>query len=698
MASASKSTTLYNNNGNGFTLQASFTENSTSVANNTSNITCTAKFTSGNANWSTSYASTLIVYWHDNRENYDRQVASISFAGIGANTTKTASASINVTHKDDGTLSGYAKAVFTKGSTTTSWACNSGSVSTNNTALTTIARASQPSINTWPNNSPDFNIGDTITIHMNRKSTAFTHTVTLTLGTYTYQIATGVTDNCTLNTSTIANNLYQQIPNAKVGTGSISATTYNGSTVIGTKSCTFNAKVVNSNPTFSTSYLDTNSTTTTITGNNQQIIRSNSTLQVKITSASAKNYATLSSAKCVINGTTYNASFSGSNATFNIGTVNLSSNTTATLTVTDSRGISTSKNQTITILDWVLPTAIINLQRENNFYSETNLNVDAEYSSLNNKNTISIKARYKKTADSSWGSYIPLQDSVTQQLTLDNDYAWNFQVVLQDKLGTKTYNLVLDRGIPITFFDKNKRSVGINRFPTESETLEVNGNIIATNKDGSHPCYLKTQYVTTAGTNLNDYVDQGIYFFNQSYIPTNIPTGVNGWLVVMALGEADTTDKFIKQVWLRAGTPNTNDYDMYVRTRSWDGNWGSWRRIITEVDTEWKTLEYTSAFTYYSNAEGNKPKIKKIGNIVYIKGVATPTAQINANQSTTMFTLPSGYYNGASYFVCQGSGMNRWTFALQANGEVQIERYGTTTNSAIPTGVWLPYNISIVID
>ena len=38
MASASKSTTLYDNGRRPYTLTASFTENSTSVANNTSNI------------------------------------------------------------------------------------------------------------------------------------------------------------------------------------------------------------------------------------------------------------------------------------------------------------------------------------------------------------------------------------------------------------------------------------------------------------------------------------------------------------------------------------------------------------------------------------------------------------------------------------------------------------------------------------
>lgn len=473
MASASKTVTLHSNNGYGYNLTASFKENSTDIANNTSNVTVTATIKSNGASWSSSYNSTLIIYWHDNRENYDRQVASKNLKSLGVNASASASGTINVTHNNDGSLSGYAYAKFTKGGTS-AWTPNNGGVSTNWTALTTISRASQPSINTWPQNSPDFNIGDTITIYMNRKSTAFTHTVTLYFENYSYQIATGVTNDCTLDTSTIANNLYQQIPNENVGEGNITVITYNGSTQIGTKSCLFYAHVVNSSPTFSAEYQDINSTTEAITGNNQQIIRNNSNLQVAVTNAQAKNYATLSSAKVNINGTNYTASFSGSSATFNIGTLNLSSNTTAVVSVTDSRGITTSQNLTLIILDWQLPTAIINLQRENNFYSNTSINVNADYSSLDNKNTITIKIREKKVSESTYGSYTDLQDEVTTQLTLDNNYAWDVQVLLQDLLGSTTYNLTLDRGIPIIFFDRLKRSVGINCFPADQESLEVN--------------------------------------------------------------------------------------------------------------------------------------------------------------------------------------------------------------------------------
>jgi hypothetical protein len=643
MASASNSKTLYNNNGNGFTLTASFNENSTSTANNTSNITCTATFSSSNANWQTGYPSTLTIYWHDNRENYDRQVASINFSGIGQWDSRTASGTINVTHKDDGTLSGYAYAYFSKGSTTTSWACNSGGVTTSWTALTTIARASQPSINTWPQNSPDFNIGDTITIHMNRKSTAFTHTVTLYFGNYSYQIATGVTDNCKLNTSTIANKLYQQIPNASVGEGNITVKTYNGSTLVGTKSCLFYAHVVNSNPTFNTSYLDTNSTTTAITGNNQQIIRNNSTLQVKVTSASAKNYATLNKATCVINGTTYNASFSGSNATFNIGKLNVSSNTTAKVTVIDSRGISTSKTLTITVLDWVLPTAIISLQRQNNFYSETDINVNAEYSNLDNKNTITIKIREKKTSDSTYGSYTTLQDNVTTTLTLDNTYAWDVQVLLQDKLGSTTYNLTIDRGIPIAFFDRLKRSLGINCFPDDQESLEVDGDNILTRIAG----YGTTcKRATTNDWNTACGEASGFYMGADM---NNSPNGstVAGWWWVIHLAHNNLYQRQIAFSFL-------NNSQMFTRIMN-NGTWNNWTLVNQAMVTADSNAVATGRYV-----DGKPEYVKRITtsiasstNKAVSTGLTAGTHEITdlkgyiTNNSATGIKVKDGFYSGS---------------------------------------------------
>lgn len=348
-------------------------------------------------------------------------------------------------------------------------------------SLPDIGRASQPSLNTWPNNSPDFNIGDTIVVHMNRKSTVFTHTVVLKLGSYSYTIGTCVTDNITLNTDRIASSLYAQMPNNNSMTGEIVVTTYSGNTVIGTSSCAIIAHVVNSNPTFDVEYEDSNSATVAITENNQYIIRNNSTLKISVSNAKALNSATLKSITAVVNGNAYTGTLSGSTGTINVGMVNVSHDTEVTVKIVDSRGNAGQKKITVLVYDWSLPSAIIKLNRKNNFYSESILNVNANYASIGGKNEVTIKYRTKKVANSTFSTYTTIQDNIDTNFTADNEYEWNVQVNVADKLGNTTYNLILPKGIPVAYVDIKKYSFAVNCFPKHDKSLEVNGVCISGN-------------------------------------------------------------------------------------------------------------------------------------------------------------------------------------------------------------------------
>lgn len=346
-------------------------------------------------------------------------------------------------------------------------------------SLPDIGRASQPSLNTWPNNSPNFNIGDTIVVHMNRKSTVFTHTVVLKLGSYSYTIGTGVTDNISLDTDRIASNLYAQMPNSNEMTGEIDVTTYSGSAVIGKSSCTIIAHVVNSNPTFNVEYEDSNSKTVAITENNQYIIRNNSTLKISVSNAQALNSATLKSITAVINGNAYTGTLNGSTGVINVGAVNISSDAKVTVKLTDSRGNEGIREITVLVYDWILPSAIIKLNRKSNYYSETILNVNANYSSIGGKNSVTIKYRTKKVANSTFSTYTTIQDNTDTNFTADNEYEWNVQVEVSDLIGKTTYNLILPKGIPITYTDIKKYSFGVNCFPKYNNSLEVNGVCIS---------------------------------------------------------------------------------------------------------------------------------------------------------------------------------------------------------------------------
>ena len=232
--------------------------------------------------------------------------------------------------------------------------------------------------------------------------------------------------------------------------------------------------IVNANPTFTATYQDTNATTTAITSNNQQIIQNQSTLQINISSATALKKATITSLKYIVNGNETTVSFSGGSKTINIGTLDVSSNLTIPITLIDSRGNSTTINLNVQVLSWSLPSAIITCERLNNFYSETNLNVDANYSSLDSKNTITIQYQIKKVEDASYGSLVTIQDNVQTQFTADNTYEWYVRVVLTDRIGTSSYVLKLGKGIPIVYFDSIMNSTGFNCFPLTSEGVWSN--------------------------------------------------------------------------------------------------------------------------------------------------------------------------------------------------------------------------------
>ena len=243
--------------------------------------------------------------------------------------------------------------------------------------------------------------------------------------------------------------------------------------------------IVNANPTFNVAYLDTNSTTTAITGNNQQIIQNNSTLQINITNATALKYATLKTASINVNGTVTTKNISGSSLTFDVGSLNVANNLIVPITITDSRNNKTTTNLTIQVLEWSLPTAIITLVRESNYYTQTNLNVNADYSSLDSKNTITIQYQIKKVDESTYGSLTTIQDNVETQFNADNQYSWNVKVILTDRIGSATYNLLLYKGIPLMYWDRFLSSIGINCFPVNQYSLEINGvQIYGTDKTG----------------------------------------------------------------------------------------------------------------------------------------------------------------------------------------------------------------------
>lgn len=117
---------------------------------------------------------------------------------------------------------------------------------------------------------------------------------------------------------------------------------------------------------------------------------------------------------------------------------------------------------------------------------------------------------------------------------------------------------------------------------------------------------------------------------------------------------------------------------------------------LKSADSGWKQATLSSRFVLYGETT---VKYKKVGRRVSISGVVKPKSVITGGTtSVPIFNLPSGYRpNFQRYFVCQGTGVNKWLMTIFTTGDVSISRYGTTSAIDIPTTAWLPFDVSFEI-
>ena len=218
------------------------------------------------------------------------------------------------------------------------------------------------------------------------------------------------------------------------------------------------------------SYEDTNAATVAVTGDKSRIIQNHSTLTVTVPTATAKKGATIASYAIAFGGVTKTVKAAGA---VSLGAVDVSYSQALTVTATDSRGFTASQSVQVTVDDYSVPTAVIDLHRLNNFEPTTYITVNARYSYLNGKNAVTISAKFKRVSDSSYGAPIALEDSVQSTVTCDRDSAYDFVVTIADKLESTDYNLALGKGIPAFFIDTKKSSVGVNCLPTQNNAFQL---------------------------------------------------------------------------------------------------------------------------------------------------------------------------------------------------------------------------------
>ena len=368
-----------------------------------------------------------------------------------------ASAAMKIAHNPDGsksfTVSGFSGWIYASGNTY---------ASSQTFTLPTIPRASSVSCSTA-------NIGSNATITISRASSSFTHTLRYSFGSLTGTIATKTSS--TSVSWTIPTTFYAQIPNAKSGTGTITCDTYNGSTLIGSKPTSFTATVNKSasKPTLNPTAVDSNATTTALTGDSSKFIKYYSNASVS-TGASARNSATLKSQKITCGAKSISSAS---------GTINAVESGSFTFSATDSRGYPTTQTVNKTLIEYIKLTCSLNAGAPTTAGVAT-LKISGNYfngSFGKVANTLTVQYRYKTQGGSygSWTTVSATKSNNTYSATatisgLNYQTTYVFQARAIDKLATKNTNEQTRRTTPV--FDWSKNDFNING------TLKVNNTNI----------------------------------------------------------------------------------------------------------------------------------------------------------------------------------------------------------------------------
>ena len=443
-------------------------EGAYNVSANTSPVTVTVQAWRTNSGYKTDANGSCacgingVAYSNSWRYNDGHALTQNSYTTL-FNTT------VTISHENDGSKAIWVSASFSYP--------NSGVSSSDQgftVQLATIPRATNaPSISGY--------VGQTTGISLARYSSSFTHNLRYSFGSLSGTIATGVATsyNWTMPTS-----FYAQIGNAKSKTGTLYVDTYNGGSLVGTKSATFTAMVNESLAKLRvsiSSVVDTDNSAIALTGSSSKFIASISDAKVVFTITSPSS-ATVSSLR--VN----NVGITASLRQYTISNINTKS---ITVSATDSRGYVTTATYTIPNANWIayVPVSVKgSVVRTDGVSGNVHLNFNGNYWTGNFgsvSNTLNVQYRYQQEGGE-WSSWLPengasytisgttyqQQNAITiSNININNSY--NFQIRAKDAVNTSgaVYSVLVDRAKPVAWWNNTYFTVNnILRYTTMSQT------------------------------------------------------------------------------------------------------------------------------------------------------------------------------------------------------------------------------------
>ena len=263
--------------------------------------------------------------------------------------------------------------------------------------LPTITRASTGKVTATE-------LGKVATITIDRKNSAFKHTLRYNWDGKTGTIATNVDTSCNW---TLPMDFANTVPNADYHWGTVYIDTYSGSTKIGTKEATFNASIPASvKPTLGgISLSDSNTTVSNLINTSNTFVQVLSNIKVAFNNASGAYSSTISN---------YHAEIVDRNMTTTsnggaLGIMSFSGSATIRATVTDSRGRTSEPVEVeVNVLPYFTPQLSFTAQRSGSAGTTITVTRNAKIAPLSvggvQKNTMKLTFKYKKHSETNYTS------------------------------------------------------------------------------------------------------------------------------------------------------------------------------------------------------------------------------------------------------------------------------------------------------
>lgn len=548
----------------GYQMKIVWSIGSQSVASNTSSVTVKVQLVSTGASYtinsSASKSGSLTI-------NGTKYTFSFS-AALSGNQTKTLyTKTVTIAHNADGSKTcAFASTIGIK--VTLGGTYYDDVTASGNGTFDTIPRATTPTIS-----ASSVNMGASITINMPRAASAFTHTLTYKFGNATGTIGSGLG---TRKAWEVPLTLANQIPSGTSGTCTITCKTYNGSTLIGTKTVSFKANV----PASVVPTISAVSMAETVSGLAAQFgafVQGKSKVKISITAAGAYG-STIKTYKANVDGKDY------SGAAPTTGTLS-SGSKTVTITVTDSRGRTAKTTKTLTVVAYSAPTipilsAVRALADGTDNYEGQHGKIALSFSvaSVSGKNTSIYTLEYKAKSATSWtalqaGTGFTLSETIiTEDALFSVDSAFDIRLSVKDYFTTIRKAVEIPTAFTLLDFNASGRGIAFGKVSELTEGVEF-----ALPMKSWHGELVNSPIMLPPETDMDTLLEPGYYCVANT---TSSPTVLNKPSL------STTATAFVEVLLGGDGLQRVQRFtqcdkdDQYVWQRCYyTGAWGGWQMI-----------------------------------------------------------------------------------------------------------------------